>query len=200
MTSYNKEQTRPGGRSERIRKAVTQAVLELIKAGRLDFELQEVARLANVHRTTLYRRWPDRASLMTEALSEHTSKIDIQFSGDWQQDIRTIAFTMRDFLSSPVEIAMNSLIAAPSHEGFGQQVANHWSPLIETFKEPIHNAQRNGEISAKADAAMLLSMMLCTITSFIIFSKVIPDDDFIERLVKQTINACLPNPNNAIGD
>ena len=55
---------RPGGRSERTRHAVTTATLELIKSGNLDFDIQEVARLAGVHRTTIHRRWPDRAALV----------------------------------------------------------------------------------------------------------------------------------------
>ena len=51
---------RPGGRTEKNRKAVALAVLELIKAGKIDFEIQEVAALSGVHRTTIFRRWPNR--------------------------------------------------------------------------------------------------------------------------------------------
>ena len=182
---------RPGGRSERIRHAVAAAVLELIKSNKLDFELQEVARLAEVHRTTIYRRWPDRAALVAEALAEHTSRIDVRFTGDWRADIRRMAFTLRDFLADPVEIAMNSMLAAPNNFEFRTQMNTHWDPLMARFAQPIRDAQARGEIGPKADAEILVSMILCTITAFIIFSKQIPDDDFIERLVAQTINACL---------
>ena len=51
-----RKQSRPGGRTEKNRQAVAAAVLQLIKEGRLDFESQEVAALAGVHRTTLFRR------------------------------------------------------------------------------------------------------------------------------------------------
>src|SRR5262245_20536485 len=81
---------RPGGRTEKIRRAVAQAVLTLIKKGKLDFRLQEVSRLAGVHRTTIYQRWPSRAALLIEALSEHTSHFDVKLSGNWRRDLKKI--------------------------------------------------------------------------------------------------------------
>jgi len=184
--------SRPGGRSERVRKAVAVATLKLIKTGRLDFDLQDVAQLAGVHRTTIYRRWPDRASLIGEALTEHTSRIDIKFTGDWRADVRSSAFILRDFLADPTEIALNSLLAAPNCGTFSTQVEEHWHPLIARFEQPIRDAQARGEIGSHADPKMLVAMMFSTITAFIVFIKVIPDDDFIEQLIAQITNACAP--------
>lgn len=48
--------SRPGGRTERNRQAVADAVLSCVREGRLDFEIQEIAALSSVHRTTLSRR------------------------------------------------------------------------------------------------------------------------------------------------
>jgi len=181
---------RPGGRTEQVRKAIAATVLNLIEAGHIDFELQEVARLSNVHRTTIHRRWPDRASLIAEALSEHTSRIDVQFTGDWRADIRCMAFTLRDFLSDPVEIAMNTILASTNNAEFRQMIASHWSGVLKFFQTPILQAQERGEIDARHDAEMLVSMMVAPIVSAIIFLKQTPDDRYIERLVAQLIKAC----------
>ncbi|MCO5397338.1 TetR-like C-terminal domain-containing protein [Ralstonia soli] len=169
---------------------MTAAVLQLIEAGQIDFELQEVARLSGVHRTTIHRRWPDRASLIAEALSEHTSHIDVQFTGDWRADIRHVAFALRDFLSNPAEVAMNTLLASTDNAEFREMMTGHWGTVMAVFQTPILQAQARGEIDARHDAEMLVSMMIAPIVSNIIFIKQTPDDRFMERLVAQLINAC----------
>ncbi|MCB1676816.1 MAG: TetR/AcrR family transcriptional regulator C-terminal ligand-binding domain-containing protein [Halioglobus sp.] len=183
---------RPGGRSERTRHAVATATLDLIKSGKLDFDIKEVARLAGVHRTTIHRRWPDRAALVAAALVEHNSRIDdLVFTGDWRADIRRTAFALRDFLAEPVEVAMNTLLAMPDSGELRAQAILQWRPFMSRFEQPIRNAQARGDIGPQADAAMLMAMMVSTITTSIIFTKVIPDDAFIERLVAQIANACV---------
>jgi AcrR family transcriptional regulator len=181
---------RPGGRTEQVRKAIATTVLNLIEAGNIDFELQEVARLSNVHRTTIHRRWPDRASLIAEALSEHTSQIHVQFTGDWRADITRMAFTLRDFLSDPVEVAMNTILASTNNAEFRQMIASHWSGVLTAFQTPIRDAQARGEIDPKHDAEILVSMMISPIVSSIIFLRRTPDDRYIERLAAQLIEAC----------
>ncbi|WP_191629123.1 TetR/AcrR family transcriptional regulator C-terminal ligand-binding domain-containing protein [Pandoraea terrae] len=183
-------QVRPGGRTEEVRKAVATTVLGLIEKGRVDFELQEVARLSNVHRTTIHRRWPDRTALIAEALSEHNSRIDVQFSGDWRIDIARMALALRDFLNDPVEIAMNTLLASANNAEFREMVVAHWAPVMTYFQRPILEAQARGEIDPKHDAEMLVTMMIAPIVTVIIFLKQRPDDQFIERLAMQLINAC----------
>ncbi|MGT2490166.1 hypothetical protein ACU4GD_05560 [Cupriavidus basilensis] len=68
-----------------------------------------------MHRTTIYRRWPDQASLLIAELpAEHTACRNRcgQFTGDWRVSILPPwRLHWRDFLSDPVEIAMNTLIA-----------------------------------------------------------------------------------------
>ncbi|OAJ54464.1 hypothetical protein A6V36_07070 [Paraburkholderia ginsengiterrae] len=183
-------QTRPGGRTEQVRKSVAATVLALIEAGQLDFEIQEVARLANVHRTTLHRRWPDRASLIAEALSEHTSRIDVTFTGDWRADLASVAFKLRDFLSDPVEVTMNSLLASTGNAEFRALTSAHWMPVLELLQQPIRDAQARGEIDARHDAEILIAMLISPIVSSIVFLKRTPDDGYISRLVAQLIEAC----------
>jgi AcrR family transcriptional regulator len=49
---------RPGGRSARVRAAAIAATLaELAETGYSALSLENVARRAGVHKTTLYRRW-----------------------------------------------------------------------------------------------------------------------------------------------
>ncbi len=181
---------RPGGRTERNRQQVAAAVLQLIGEGRLDFELQEVAALAGVHRSTLFRRWPDRSALIAEALAEHVSHLNIPCSGNWQEDLRHIAFGMRDFLSDPVETAMNRMLVTSNNEVFREQMFRHWAPIIAALHAPLVDAQWAGEIPADADPVALISMLISPIIVSAVFVRTPPTDAFVEMLVRQTILAC----------
>ena len=66
----NALQQRPGGRSADITRRIHDVVLALIQSGgayRCNF--QTVARRAKVERSTLYRRYPSRWAMMSEAFA-----------------------------------------------------------------------------------------------------------------------------------
>jgi AcrR family transcriptional regulator len=64
--------TRPGGRSARVRAAVHAAVEELLAEGGIEaVTVPAVAERAGVHPTTIYRRWPSVAELLTAVAISH---------------------------------------------------------------------------------------------------------------------------------
>lgn len=185
------KQTRPGGRTEKNRRAVAAAVLKLIGDGNLDFELQDVAALSGVHRTTLFRRWPDRGALIAEAMAEHVARVSIDLTGDWQVDLRRIAYGMRDFLSDPIELAMNRMLAITDNELFHDQMARHWAPILARFQEPIRNAQQVGQVASQVDAEMVVTTLITPLLSHCVFLRQAPDDAFVDRLIAQIAMGCV---------
>ncbi|MGB5077093.1 MAG: TetR-like C-terminal domain-containing protein [Sphingorhabdus sp.] len=187
------KQKRPGGRTEQNRQAVAAAVLDLIGKCNLDFEVQEVAALAGVHRTTLFRRWPDRGSLIAEALAEHVSRLSVEFTGDWRRDLRIAGYALRDFLSDPVEQAMNRMLAITDSEDFRVQMVRNWEPILDAFGQPIRMAQQRGELSETVDVDIVISMLLSPILSRSVFMRTNASNDLIDRLVDQIIRGCAPD-------
>src|SRR5262245_35999677 len=62
---------RPGGRTARVRAAVLRAAGDaLIEHGFDQLDLADVARRAEVGKTTIYRRWGTAAGLVTDLLKE----------------------------------------------------------------------------------------------------------------------------------
>ena len=62
---------RPAGRGPKIRAAVLAATLaELTETGYTALTVDNVARRAGVHKTTIYRRWKDREGLVADAVAD----------------------------------------------------------------------------------------------------------------------------------
>src|SRR5215218_7182335 len=76
MPTPTPTQTRPGGRSARVRAAVHRAVEELLaQDGTEPLTIPVIAARAGVHPTTLYRRWGSLSELMAAVATS-------RFSGD----------------------------------------------------------------------------------------------------------------------
>jgi AcrR family transcriptional regulator len=73
--------------------AVLAATLEELAAvGYAALTVENVARRAGVHKTTIYRRWKDRESLIADALSgQIASEIPVPDTGALETDLRELA-------------------------------------------------------------------------------------------------------------
>lgn len=180
-------QTRPGGRTEHVRKAVADAVLHSIETVGLNFTIQDVVRLSGVHRTTIYRRWPSREELLAEALREHTSRIHLETTGDWRTDLLHMAHAFLVFSSSPVERAMNSLLALSENSKFRAQMLAHWWPILKKLEAPIREGQRRGEISPAVEPSMLVTMLTSSIVAHLALTELQVSSDFVDSLVKHIL-------------
>ncbi len=83
----------PVGRGKKVRDAVLAATRrELREAGYAALSVENVARRAGVHKTTVYRRWNDRESLIVDAVSEEIGEdIPIPDTGALESDLRSLA-------------------------------------------------------------------------------------------------------------
>ena len=183
--------TRPGGRTERNRKAVADAVLTCVRQGRMDFEIQEIAALSGVHRTTISRRWPDRGALMAEAMREHVGQFPIALTADWEADIRQITKSLFDFFSKPTELAMNRMLAISHNIAFHEAMAEYWMPVFRTLQEPIRRGKAEGAVKPDIDEELIIIMLSSTVTIYTALSRLPIDPDLPIRLADQIILLCL---------
>lgn len=153
-------QERPGGRTETVRLAVAQTVLNLLKEGRTHFSMAEVADQAGIHRSTLYRRWQTQEELIHEAMTLHAAKIKIPDTGSWEKDIKELVKSFAEFVADPVEMAIVRAMVNPDNPNLAKQVIDYWTPLMEQHALPIKRAQQRGEISNDLESRMVLSFIL----------------------------------------
>jgi AcrR family transcriptional regulator len=99
---------RPGGRTARIRAAVLDAtVAELVERGYAGLTVDGVAARAGVNKTTLYRRWGGRESLIVDAVETFAvAQADVPDTGDVDEDLRLWARSILRTLTGPVSGAL----------------------------------------------------------------------------------------------
>src|SRR5688500_16093589 len=95
-----------GGRSERVVRSVLDAAMaELAHSGYGGFRMDEVVAMADVNKTTIYRRWPSRAALVTalvERMREPLRERPLPDTGELERDL-VEAFTRRAAVGRNVE-------------------------------------------------------------------------------------------------
>ena len=108
---------RPGGRTARVRAQILAATAELVaRDGIAGFRYEEVAERAGVHKTSVYRNWPDREELVVEALLQYADDVgSIADTGDLRTDLVDFLMAIAESLGRPTVRALELAIQA-THE------------------------------------------------------------------------------------
>lgn len=147
-------------RIERTRELVAAAALELLREdGPEAVTHQRVAERAGIGRATVYRHWPDRQSLMFDALEALSLSISTPADRPVRECLVFMLETLCDRLETPVAFAMSSLIARaewePEVRAFLNGVLMHARDEIETLLKR-GAAEENLQIDVPIDTALSL--------------------------------------------
>lgn len=180
---------RPGGRTERVRRAVFEAALGLmVDEGPLALGMDAIAARSGVHKTTLYRRWRSVDLLVREAL-ENYDEVAIQQrslpdAGHLRGDLREVARMFGEYLERPITKAVLRMMISegPKDPQLASWAASFWIGRSGPFEVLIDRAVARGELPADTLAAdvaepLIGPMLLRTlITGFAL------DEEFLEGL------------------
>lgn len=132
---------RPGGRTARVRAAVLRVAGDLLaEKGFARLDLAEVAALAEVGKTTVYRRWRTATGLIADLLvdmaEQSLPRADTgTLRGDLEANARLVAKTLTDprqgrlFRAVIAAAACDEAAAAALHQFYDVRLAE-WSPCI----------------------------------------------------------------------
>lgn len=152
-----------GGRSERIVKQVLLAtVAELAKSGYRAFRMDVVSGSANVNKTTIYRRWATKASLVAasvEWMRRLVHDVPLPDTGSIEQDL-VEAFRRRASFKKRVEGQAWARLLAEKHD---PEVRAAIGPFVEergdAWYKMVSRAVARGELPEGTDPRLLLSML-----------------------------------------
>jgi AcrR family transcriptional regulator len=125
---------RPGGRSARVVDGVLRATLaEIDRVGYAAMRVEDVAARSGVNKTTVYRRWPTKAALVTAAIQLVKAPTEIADTGDLARDL------------SEAFIASLCRAEAPELRGLLRMVqTERGNPEVDALVQKLRETQADG--------------------------------------------------------
>ncbi|MCF3960874.1 TetR/AcrR family transcriptional regulator [Streptomyces fuscigenes] len=169
---------RPGGRTARIRAQVLDAVrAELAEGGHEGLTVEGVATRANVHRTTVYRRWRDVGGLLADVIAA-AGEIDWQppDTGSLSGDLTALNEEIQESLLVRPSLA-RALMAASFHsEQAARAQTRLWADRYAQCGILVERAVERGELPARhTDARSLLMAATAPVYHHLVLQRADPD-------------------------
>lgn len=154
-----KRPQRPGGRAALVVAAVRRATEELLEeVGYEGLVLTEVAARAQVNKTTVYRRWPNKVDLVTDLFLAHTAQQDVgRDTGSLLGDLTALLQDVVSNLNNPAARAVLSVLigGALDEEARGAREA-FWAERFRRSAAIVERAAERGELPRDTDARLLV--------------------------------------------
>ena len=153
---------RPGGRSARVVTAVHAATLELLEeVGYEMLQLSDVAKRAEVNKTTVYRRWPTKTALVVDLLTSYTrGAVATPDTGSLQADLEQL---LRDVVGALANRAIRAVLSgaltgADNGDNVRIAQARFWEERFRLGGTIVDRAVTRGEVPPGTDPRALLEM------------------------------------------
>ena len=185
-------QRRPGGRTARTRRAVLVATLEeLAEGGYARLSLERVAARAGVHKTTVYRRWRNRAGLVAEALGQLSrERVPIPVTGDLESDLVELATSVRDNISSPLT---HAIVSAITGEGDAPELAmvadRFWAERFGRAEAIVERAVARDQFPPSADPTLIIELLIAPLYLRLLITRQPTSDAHIAAIAERLVSA-----------
>lgn len=185
---------RTGGRSARVVSSVLRAALkELALKGYAGLSVEEVALVAGVNKTTIYRRWPTRCDLVRAAmLSVAEETEEFPDTGSLRNDLLMLVRSQGAFARSPRGNSLARVRLAQTAEPDLAPILKETSmPSLKHAQRVIERAVARGELRPGADATFLHDTLLGAVYQRVLFTNQLLDDTFNNKLVDLVLGGLL---------
>jgi len=161
------ERVRAPGRGPKVRRAVLAATLsELTENGYAALTVDNVARRSGVHKTTIYRRWKDRNSLVADAVIDlAAAQVPFPGTGDIDADLRELARSLVRFFNSPAGKAVlaATLSDAARIPEIAEAKRRFFADRFRRAEPAVAGAIARGQLPADTDPAELVRTLVAPI-------------------------------------
>lgn len=185
--SEDARQRRPGGRTADVTRRINEAVLELLAEGGIDAcTFQNIAARAEIERSTLYRRNPDRWPTIMSAIIDLAERETAIFAtGAFRTDLQSTLFKLVNVLNSPLGPALVEFAAMLQSGVAPGQTERFWESRRQKLAPMFDAGIARGELPAEVDLDEVFAMA----AGPIYFRKFIAgqpiDEQWVRRVVDQ---------------
>jgi len=181
----------------RTKEVVLDTTFKLMtKAGIGGVSIDEVARTSGVAKTTIYRHWPSRTSLLLDAGSRLRPKVDAPDTGSLEGDIKALATRLAGQLQSArwPAILPSIIDAAERDENIAQFYARLQAGFTEPYRTVLERAQGRGELSSKLDVPTLVACIVGPLFYRRWYSREAIDEKFINSVLAKALGSIETKP------
>jgi AcrR family transcriptional regulator len=184
-------------RSERSHRAILDATNELLaERGLVDLTIEDVAQRAGVGKTTIYRRWPSKGTLVFEAFAtDFLVRQPLPDTGSMRGDllaalrafIRVVKGTTtgRTLVGLIAEVQRDPELAEIWREGFVGRVRNQHRVMVD-------RAVARGEASPHTDPDVVLDLLFGAAYHRLLQSHLALSDRFAQAVVDTVVGGVQP--------
>ncbi|WP_185993214.1 TetR-like C-terminal domain-containing protein [Rhodococcus sp. KBS0724] len=176
-----------------VRVAVINATVRQVAAlGPEAVTIAGIAADADVHPTSIYRRWKTVDAVIIDALSEFTdSGLDIPDTGSVRTDFLEFAIHLRDWLATPLGLALSRTgVMSTNDEQVLMARKLFWRSRFDAAGEMIRRGIERGELARDLDPDTVLAALVSPIRLAAVSQHTEPAVD-IEKLVDLVVG---PHP------
>lgn len=163
MSAEQRAEPRPPGRprDEQLTRAITEAALrQLAEVGYANVSMESVAGEAGVGRATLYRRFSDKADLITAAIAANGGDVSRRPITDPRRDLtRLLAEFDQRFAESCLEVLGALLGSRQEPHAMELHRQRVIAPRMGYLRRVLERAQELGQLDPGADLDLALDML-----------------------------------------
>ena len=164
-THHGEEKARKGrGPSPHVTESVMLATIAILKEkGGAPLSMEEVASRADIHKTTLYRRWGNTAELVKSAIQFVDLPLaELPDSGSLKSDMIAIARRYAALFLRPEVVAINRILAGSrdSDNNLGLWLAQYWASREGGFHAVFERAIERGEPICENKAQLAMEVIV----------------------------------------
>lgn len=174
-------------RDPRLDEAVVAATLQLLaEEGYAQLTVERIAARAGVGKASLYRRWPDKVSVVLEAVSRNPERPSVPDTGSLRGDALTYLRTLVSYRTLHFDAISAISGEALSNERFGDAFRSGMAePIMAGMNTILQRAIERGEIPPETDVALLSSVPPALLQMQRLLAGRQPADELVERIVDQ---------------
>jgi AcrR family transcriptional regulator len=174
-------------RDPHLNEAVVAATLQLLaEEGYAQLTVERIAARAGVGKASLYRRWPDKVSIVLEAVSRNPGRPSAPDTGSLRGDALAYLQTLVRYRTLHFDAISAISGEALSNERFGDAFRSGMAePIMAGMSTILRRAIGRGEIPPETDVALLSSVPPALLQMQRLLAGPHPDDAFVERIVDQ---------------
>lgn len=175
-------------------------VAQLAAVGFERLSIPEIATLAGVNKTSVYRRWPGKDELVRDALAAAMRHVDAApDTGDLRGDLVALARAVADFAQSAVGTGIVRILLAEggNPEVRALAIAAYGEAGRQLPRAALVRAIERGELASDVDPALVLFTIAGAIVHRVFIEQARATRPFLERVVDLVLHGALRRPRAA---